>query len=307
VIGKAQAAKQPSIDELLASIRQAIHERVAPPAQARSPSIVPSKPPLPESETLNPAADVVPARRAAAGGSGAAGTPMKRTIVTTGPQGFAGLLGGDVRLEEALARLNQAGWRRGAEALPTGETAKTDGSAAEMPTASPRLRPTIEDWIGGVTSVQPAVPERPTVAGLATAVAGRRRDEDPTPPTPRPLSGSHQTQAARFREGELWEHEPMYEEHSAPTSLAAEPPAHIAASQKSTELLSSEAARATSSAFNKLADAIVCRPSGDERTLDEFTRDMLRPLLKTWLDQNLPGIVERLVREEIERVARPGR
>jgi uncharacterized protein len=99
----------------------------------------------------------------------------------------------------------------------------------------------------------------------------------------------------------------MYEEHSAPTSMAAEPPAHIAASQKSTELLSSEAASATSSAFNKLADAIVCRPSGDERTLDEFTRDMLRPLLKTWLDQNLPGIVERLVREEIERVARPGR
>ena len=35
--------------------------------------------------------------------------------------------------------------------------------------------------------------------------------------------------------------------------------------------------------------------------------DGLRPMLKEWLDDNLPGIVERLVRAEIERVARGGR
>jgi len=35
-----------------------------------------------------------------------------------------------------------------------------------------------------------------------------------------------------------------------------------------------------------------------------LTREMLRPLLKTWLDDNLPAIVERLVAAEIERVAR---
>jgi hypothetical protein len=40
--------------------------------------------------------------------------------------------------------------------------------------------------------------------------------------------------------------------------------------------------------------------------LDEMTRDCLRPLLKAWLDENLPGMVERLVREEIARVARRG-
>jgi cell pole-organizing protein PopZ len=34
---------------------------------------------------------------------------------------------------------------------------------------------------------------------------------------------------------------------------------------------------------------------------------MLRPMLKTWLDANLPGLVERLVRAEIQRVARSGR
>ena len=39
-----------------------------------------------------------------------------------------------------------------------------------------------------------------------------------------------------------------------------------------------------------------------ERTLEEIVRDLLRPLLQSWLDEHLPGIVERLVREEIARV-----
>jgi uncharacterized protein len=34
---------------------------------------------------------------------------------------------------------------------------------------------------------------------------------------------------------------------------------------------------------------------------------MMRPMLKDWLDENLPGLVERIVRAEIERVARGGR
>jgi cell pole-organizing protein PopZ len=41
---------------------------------------------------------------------------------------------------------------------------------------------------------------------------------------------------------------------------------------------------------------------GVDRTLEDIVRDMLRPLLQTWLDENLPGVVERLVREEIARV-----
>ena len=42
---------------------------------------------------------------------------------------------------------------------------------------------------------------------------------------------------------------------------------------------------------------------GAKRTLEEIVREMLRPLLQSWLDDHLPGIVERLVREEIARVA----
>jgi uncharacterized protein len=37
---------------------------------------------------------------------------------------------------------------------------------------------------------------------------------------------------------------------------------------------------------------------------DSMVRDMLRPMVKEWLDDNLPAMVERLVRDEIQRIAR---
>jgi len=40
-----------------------------------------------------------------------------------------------------------------------------------------------------------------------------------------------------------------------------------------------------------------------QRTLEDITRELLRPILKDWLDDNLPELVERIVREEIGRLA----
>ena len=37
---------------------------------------------------------------------------------------------------------------------------------------------------------------------------------------------------------------------------------------------------------------------------EDLVKEMLRPMLKAWLDDNLPTLVERLVRAEIERVSR---
>jgi len=41
-----------------------------------------------------------------------------------------------------------------------------------------------------------------------------------------------------------------------------------------------------------------------QRTIEELVRDMLRPLLKEWLDSNLPSLVERVVRDEVDRLVR---
>ena len=58
------------------------------------------------------------------------------------------------------------------------------------------------------------------------------------------------------------------------------------------------------SAFNVLAAARLAEQSHE---LIDLARDLMRPLLKNWLDENLPNMVERMVRAEIERVARGGR
>ena len=76
------------------------------------------------------------------------------------------------------------------------------------------------------------------------------------------------------------------------------PPPHPAYDQN---LLSSSAMSAVDSAFNSLAQTVLVQ---NARTLEDLVREMLRPLLKSWLDDNLPGMVERMVRAEIERVSR---
>ncbi|MGL5837421.1 MAG: DUF2497 domain-containing protein [Sphingorhabdus sp.] len=43
-----------------------------------------------------------------------------------------------------------------------------------------------------------------------------------------------------------------------------------------------------------------------ETSLEGLTRDLLRPMLKEWLDANLPAIVEAKVAREIERITKKG-
>ena len=65
-------------------------------------------------------------------------------------------------------------------------------------------------------------------------------------------------------------------------------------------LLSREATAAVGSAFNTLTETV----KKHEPTLEDVVREALRPMLKSWLDENLPRVVERMVRAEIERVTR---
>jgi uncharacterized protein len=66
-------------------------------------------------------------------------------------------------------------------------------------------------------------------------------------------------------------------------------------------IMSSATSAAVDSAFNALAQTVLVQ---NARTLEDLVREMLRPLLKSWLDDNLPGMVERIVKAEIERVSR---
>jgi cell pole-organizing protein PopZ len=66
-------------------------------------------------------------------------------------------------------------------------------------------------------------------------------------------------------------------------------------------ILSRSTVGAVESAFNTLAHTVL---SNNARTLEDLVKEMLRPMLKSWLDDNLPGLVERIVKAEIERVSR---
>ena len=80
--------------------------------------------------------------------------------------------------------------------------------------------------------------------------------------------------------------------------------AEVAAAKEEVSLVSPATGASVSSAFNALATTMFLQNTS---MVEEAIRDLLRPMLKHWLDDNLPTLVERLVRAEIERVARGGR
>jgi cell pole-organizing protein PopZ len=75
-------------------------------------------------------------------------------------------------------------------------------------------------------------------------------------------------------------------------------------------LVSASPAAASSAAFSEITSRLRERRSSEvflgngAVTLEEIVRDLLKPMLREWLDENLPSLVERLVHEEIKRLAR---
>lgn len=78
--------------------------------------------------------------------------------------------------------------------------------------------------------------------------------------------------------------------------------------QTSEPLISSNAAAASTNAFARLAKAAAPEEkrsaSAQGITVDQLVVDLLTPMLRDWLDQNLPGIVERVVEQEVKKLAR---
>lgn len=101
----------------------------------------------------------------------------------------------------------------------------------------------------------------------------------------------------------------VFRDHDEPLRTAPEPPAlsaprHAPDRASVDAIISEQTSAAVSAAFDSLAHTFFTQ---NARTVDDLVREMLRPMLKNWLDDNLPGLVERMVRAEIERVSRGGR
>jgi cell pole-organizing protein PopZ len=106
---------------------------------------------------------------------------------------------------------------------------------------------------------------------------------------------------------------PLVEPYEEPSMAAAEPvlsaspsPRDEAPAKPAAAILSSTAETASRNAFAALSQLQVRSEAGAENTLEGLVADMLRPMLREWLDRELPGIVERLVEAEVKRVSGRG-
>ena len=130
----------------------------------------------------------------------------------------------------------------------------------------------------------------PRVKHEADAPDLRATIQDDLPPAPEEYHHSG------YGESEVYPEEVGWAEDEPAFAPAPPPPS----------LMSPETINAANSSFNQLADTLMARALG-ERSIEDMTQDLLKGMLRSWLDAHLPGLVEKLVREEIERVARRGR
>lgn len=166
---------------------------------------------------------------------------------------------------------------------PTNNQADVDAMLASMD-AAPKPAPKPPEAVTPPPAPPPPAPPVADVLDLTEAMAA--------PPPAAPAQSFRRIDAASdvvFAEGS-----------SEPT----EPPPVSPAPAFDRGLMSSATRSAVDNAFHSLANTVL---GNNARTLEDLVKEMLRPMLKSWLDDNLPGLVERIVRAEIERVSRGGR
>ncbi|MDR7225052.1 PopZ family protein [Aminobacter aminovorans] len=170
--------------------------------------------------------------------------------------------------------------------------AKQEAPRRDEPVKWPSAEPKV--------AVATAMPLRPTVAETPVPVVE-------TPAAARPSAASWAPQSTIAVEQMERLAGPREAEKPAPQVVAqvvtkvAEPAVADEPVAQKPAIISEQAGRQISAAFGELNDAYAAR---SRKSFDDIATEMLRPMLQDWLDNNLPTLVERLVREEIERVAR---
>ncbi|MGO8921107.1 MAG: DUF2497 domain-containing protein [Stellaceae bacterium] len=156
-----------------------------------------------------------------------------------------------------------------------GDAAPAAGAAEEKPARGEE-----------VLELTEVVEEDGTVVSITAGAKKPAAEPPPPPPPPRPV----------------------FNVESAPPPPPPMPPPMPDESVE--RLVSSATETASIAALSQLTapgarDQLGSLPLGDAgRTLEDLVRELLRPMLRDWLDAHLPQMVERLVREEIQRMSR---
>ncbi len=247
---------EPSMEEILASIRRIIADDEAkpPPTEAAKPekAAAPAAPPKPQAIKAVPPSKVAPAKPAA---EKPAPPPPSAAKPAPPPAPTA-------------PATNSSNGQDDIDALLAGLDAATPAPELRAPEPEPE----------------------PDVLELTDDMA---MDTTP-PPSPSSFHRVDPRDDLEFAESPPPRPAPSY----APVDFDAPP---LPPQQP---ILAQSTVSAVESAFNSLAHTVL---SSNARTLEDLVKEMLRPMLKSWLDDNLPGLVERIVKAEIERVSRGSR
>jgi uncharacterized protein len=256
--------QEPSMEEILASIRRIIADDEAKPPAAEKPAAPAAPPPRPEPVAVMPApkppsaamSDIPPSKIPAAVAAAAKVATPAPAPPPPAPAAAPVASNNQDDIDALLSGLDDA-------------------------TAADEIRPAQND------DVEVEVLELTDDMAVASP---------PPPPAPQPsfqkVDPRDDIEFAESAASRAINRAPAYElpsfEPSAPTT-------------PSQPILSQSTVSAVESAFNTLAHTVL---SNNARTLEDLVKEMLRPMLKSWLDDNLPGLVERIVKAEIERVSR---
>ncbi len=276
-------AREPSMEEILASIRRII--------ESNEPDARPMASDLPEhdeddqalSETIGFVPEVV---------ANDPGLPRKEPIApmptpsldqqVQQPDRNMSLADVAARVRAAAARQQENGTVNAPDETASAAARRQEGSTDSRPPF-----PRMTEFRDGSAPLRTAAPVQAQPVAAAAPVKPREEPAGraPLPSFDPPRSGRPE---GRVRE----------EARPSADTTASSLPAKI---EEAANLLSAEAGAHVAKSFGDLAAVF----NGIERrSLEEMAQEMLRPMLQEWLDDNLPTLVERLVREEIERVAR---
>lgn len=257
------AAKEPTMEDILASIRKIISQDDAR-GRATPPQPAPAAP------------------RPAAPASAAAGNSFVDRMAQSSSPAAAQPPAGKVSSLAALASQVKSQMPR------TSEGFRPASAAAPQPRPEPRVEPRPAAPVAAAPRVEPVRAAAPAPQPAPAAPAMRQAPE-PVRPAPQPASA---IVAAGPR--------------PAPEPAPRPAPAAVAPQRQEAEVHAFRDALVSPSTENAVNSSVERLRKALSDGADAKFEAVLRPMLREWMDENLPRMVERVVREEIDRIVRQG-
>lgn len=283
------ANREPTMEEILASIRRIIESNDT--VGERKPALVDAMADEGE-EALED--DIAPPAA-----STPAFAPLESARQYPTPGERIRPAGRPVSLADVAARVRASGSISGATPILSASLLRTEGNAAV------RIEPEV-DFAAAAEEVEDEFDEI-AAEMRADNDAGRARDIDRAPEDDTTFDTDIRqavSDAMAIDADAAATAETASQADEAPEADAPVIPEVASTEESGRHLVSSSTGAKIAAAFDDLSEAFKAE---QRRSFDEMAEEMLRPMLQQWLDDNLPTVVERLVREEIERVARGGR